>query len=363
MESTPAKATFDIQFPSGSHPYSGHSMRNNLLGIYEGDLQPMRPLAHDVPDMRVMILGADAQGYFKGIYYGDCSQRIPVASGDTAAMSAPASDPRIDVVYLKTDGTIGVETGVEATNPTIPVISASGDRIPVCAVYHRVGTQRIVNYADKDTYTGDSYIYQDLRPLYVLPVEESASLEAEQIRNSRNSMLNVMKLAQIENLARNRFIDGWCDELVDGTGIVPSTEISGDLVTTNDKKRFSRNYTYDTALQRIVRNVGQNVGADGKYVIVAGKAPFDWLATKADLVVITGSGDLINCEISRNSGDDWTDIPLTNEFYDGIYYYKSGRTTDVSGDYTPAGSGDYYLTFVVPSGANTTIEGYAVTLA
>lgn len=163
------KATFDTTYPTGDADFSSDNFRANNQALYAGDLLPGRVLAHDVPDTGVMVLGSDASSFSRQLYMGDTSQRMPIAaSGDLTGFNFAVTNPKIDVVYLDRSGDYFIAEGAEAATPVHPVLP-SGDVLPLVAVYHRAGGAKIVNYADKDSYSGDSYIYQDLRPLYFVP--------------------------------------------------------------------------------------------------------------------------------------------------------------------------------------------------
>jgi len=63
---------------------------------------------------------------------------VSYAGGNTGAFSAPASNPRIDlVVYSTTGSALATRTGTEAASPSEPT-PTSGD-IVLASVYHRVG--------------------------------------------------------------------------------------------------------------------------------------------------------------------------------------------------------------------------------
>lgn len=131
---------------------------------------PLQPRAHSPADNKIFVRGRDASSYYNPVYYGDANQRIAINSGDSSAFSTPASNPRIDVVYITPSGDIRIQQGSEAASPSIPSLSPSGDtRFPVCAVYNKPTQTKIVNFEDKDSNTGDGYIYRDLRPFLVQP--------------------------------------------------------------------------------------------------------------------------------------------------------------------------------------------------
>lgn len=162
---TNQRAYYDVAFPSSGDGYDISKNRNAFMGLGFMDFIPLQPRAHNVPDMKIMIRGRDASSYYNPVYYGDANQRIPFSSGDTASFSSPVSNPRIDIVYLTPSGDIKIQQGTEAASPTLPSLSPSGDsRTPVCAVYLRPGMTKIVAFENKNSSTGDGYIYQDLRP-------------------------------------------------------------------------------------------------------------------------------------------------------------------------------------------------------
>lgn len=261
----PSKQQFDSNHPSGDAAFSSARFRQNFQSLYAGDFLPFRPLAHDNPNMSIMVLGSDASGYQRGVYYGSNGQRIPLASGDTANLVKPSSNPRIDVVYITPSGDIRVEAGTEAASPSIPDISTSGDRLPVCAIYHRPTATKIVNFIDRASYTGDSYIMADLRPLYVIPRSDVATdTEAEVERNTKNIMLNRLRIQQDHALTVGQMFDGWTDDFQDSTGIATSTQISGDLLILGDRRRYSRNYAFQgTPNFNVIRSVSGSGGGGG----------------------------------------------------------------------------------------------------
>ncbi len=162
---TNARPYYDVTFPTSGDSFSISNTRNALQGLGFLDMIPLQPRAHSPGDLRIMVRGRDASSYYNPIYAGDADKHLFFSSGDSATMSAPSSNPRLDIVYLTASGDIRIVTGAEAATPTLPSLSPSGDtRIPICAIYHKVGEAKIVNFEDKDSNSGDGYIYQDLRP-------------------------------------------------------------------------------------------------------------------------------------------------------------------------------------------------------
>ena len=162
---TNARPYFDVTFPTSGDGFSISGMRNALTGLGFLDLIPLQPRAHNPADTKIMVRGRDASGFYNPIYANDANERVVFSSGDSPAIAAPSANPRIDIVYLTPSGDIRIVTGTEAVTPTLPSLAPSGDtRMPICAIYLKTTQTKIVNFEDKDSNTGDGYIYQDLRP-------------------------------------------------------------------------------------------------------------------------------------------------------------------------------------------------------
>ena len=65
---------------------------------------------------------------------------------DTAAMTAPTGNPRIDLVQITSAGEIEVKTGSEAGSPSAP--AADSDALGLAEIYHRVGEMSIKDTDD-----------------------------------------------------------------------------------------------------------------------------------------------------------------------------------------------------------------------
>ena len=162
-----ARAYYDVTFPNSGDSFlqATSAIKNAFQGLGFMDFIPLQPRAHNPANTSIMVRGRDASAYYNPVYAGDADAHIFFSSGDSPTMAAPSSNPRLDIVYLTPSGDLRIITGAEAATPTLPSLSPSGDnRIPICAVYHKVGETKIVNFEDKDSNTGDGYIYQDLRP-------------------------------------------------------------------------------------------------------------------------------------------------------------------------------------------------------
>lgn len=116
---------------------------------------------------------------------------ITYAGGNSPSMSAPATNPRYDlVVYDSVNTVIAVRTGTEAGSPTVPT-PTSGD-IPLCSIYHRTTTTKIM---DEDDST-NSYIASWYQPsMYKTGIVTSDSYpivtEVDQSQTTSNSTVAV----------------------------------------------------------------------------------------------------------------------------------------------------------------------------
>ncbi len=160
-----ARAGYDPSFPSSGDGFTLANFKNAFQALAFMDFLIGQPRAHTPADMKIMIRGRDASGYFRNVYWGNADQRTVLQSGDSPLMSAPAANPRYDIIYATPSGDYRIATGSEAATPNLPALSPSGDtRLPICAVFHKVGETKIVNFEDKDSNSGDGYIAHDLRP-------------------------------------------------------------------------------------------------------------------------------------------------------------------------------------------------------
>ncbi len=91
-----------------------------------------------------------------GLFYVSTSQ-TNFLGGSTSTFSAPAANPRIDVVTVDTGGSIGVTVGSENASPTAPTYPTNV--LFICEVYHRVGETKILDYDDGV----NGYISKDAR--------------------------------------------------------------------------------------------------------------------------------------------------------------------------------------------------------
>jgi len=124
---------------------------NRLASLLNDTIAKGAPRAQDTPDMTIYVPAF--QAYINGAL-------VSFPGGNSAAMVAPTANPRIDRVYLTDAGALAISTGAEDASPTAPALVAN--TVPICLVYHRVGSVHIDDADDGS----NSYIYRDDRPLF-----------------------------------------------------------------------------------------------------------------------------------------------------------------------------------------------------
>lgn len=115
--------------------------------------------AQDTPDMTLKI--EDGAFIIGGVI-------IKYAGGNSPTITAPSSNPRIDVITIDSAGTVAVTAGAEAGSPSAPTYPAG--KLPLAEIYLRVGATSIKDEDD----TTNGYVYKDVRPL-VLSQAQSAT--------------------------------------------------------------------------------------------------------------------------------------------------------------------------------------------
>lgn len=113
-----------------------------------GGMQILEVSQQDTPDLTLQVSAGN-------VWFG--SSLVEYAGGNSPSFTAPASNPRIDVLSLNSAGTLVRTAGSESASPAMPAVPAGN--IPIYSVYNRVG-QTSVKDADDST---NGYIYKDLR--------------------------------------------------------------------------------------------------------------------------------------------------------------------------------------------------------
>ncbi|MFA6635680.1 MAG: LamG-like jellyroll fold domain-containing protein [Candidatus Omnitrophota bacterium] len=230
-----AKAIFPAVGNESTKPVSGGSpvssdIRNALSALFQGDVSALRARAQDTADMTVNVASSSVENYFNQIHRN--GEPVVFEGGDSPGITAPAEYARIDILYLNSAGNLAWVSGDEDITPLAKWSGLPDEAIAVCTVYCRTTMTKIVNFEDKDANEDDGYIYQDVRPLYMIPKETDLSDSVDDFTikyvNSRlkladriegNIMIAFFKIASNESLSKFGMIDGIVDSFEDSSGI------------------------------------------------------------------------------------------------------------------------------------------------
>ncbi len=95
-----------------------------------------------------------------GVFY-IAGTRIIFAGGSTPAVTAPVSNPRIDVLSINSSGTLAWTTGTENASPVAPTYPSN--QLPICELYNVVGETALYDNANQTA--GQGYISNDVRTI------------------------------------------------------------------------------------------------------------------------------------------------------------------------------------------------------
>jgi hypothetical protein len=96
--------------------------------------------------------------------------RVIYAGGSTPAVTAPAANPRIDVLTIDSSGTLAWTTGAENASPVAPTYPAN--KVAVCELYNVVGETSL--YDNSNQQTNQGYVLNDVRPFLTYPFAPGA---------------------------------------------------------------------------------------------------------------------------------------------------------------------------------------------
>jgi len=121
--------------------------------------------------------------------------KVSYAGGNSGTITAPVSNPRIDLVTIDSSGTIGITTGTENASPTAPTYPAN--KVVLAEIYNVTGETIIYDNANQTM--GQGYI-TDVRPFVqsVDPTQSdlsSQSLQTLYTNNTGRAQLHVVTIA------------------------------------------------------------------------------------------------------------------------------------------------------------------------
>ena len=124
--------------------------------------------------LRINVNGGSVGDYFEQVYVSGA--RIVTDDQLSPLITNPTTNPRIDVLTVDSSGTYEWTQGAEAASPIIPVWAS--EKLPICAIYNRVGQSFIVDFDEKDNNPTEGYIYKDLRNILGTSTDEKTKVSS-----------------------------------------------------------------------------------------------------------------------------------------------------------------------------------------
>lgn len=112
--------------------------------------------------MTVAVEGTQSGDFYKNVYVSTQPLEVDIQSAPT--LTAPTTNPRIDILTINSSGTLTWVAGTEASTPSEPWSSLTQGAIPICTVYCKTTMTKVLDFEDKDTDANQGYIHSDLRP-------------------------------------------------------------------------------------------------------------------------------------------------------------------------------------------------------
>lgn len=239
---------------------TGRIEQHNDLRTEARKSSQFTPFQQEVPDLTLFINEGK-------VFFVNTLREF--AGGDSPSFTAPVTHPRIDLLVLKSDGTLERIAGEEAASPVAPTIPL--DKYPICQVYNRVG-QTSIKEEDDST---NGYIQKDLRAEvgYIKDVAQNSkvdTLNAQSVKKTGNQTIAGIKTfssipllpasnpTTANQATRKAFVEGAVDTALDSY----SNEIGSRALNA-----IYRNTTGKTmiVLISIQSWSGNAAGASGKF--------------------------------------------------------------------------------------------------
>jgi hypothetical protein len=126
--------------------------------------------------MTVAIEGSkQANGFYQQVYIQN-NQPLDLSAQAFPIITAPSSNPRLDIGYINSSGSLAWIQGAEAASPVPDWSSLAVGSLPLCLVYCRPTMTKVVDYEDKDSFPNDGYIYADVRPFLNVGIRDLLGL-------------------------------------------------------------------------------------------------------------------------------------------------------------------------------------------
>ena len=221
-----------------------------------GGIDLLSTSQQDTPDLTIQVSAGN-------VWFG--GTLVEFAGDDSPEFTAPAANPRIDVLSLSSAGALVRTEGTEAGSPTMPAVPAGN--IPICSVYNRVG-QTSVKDIDDST---NGYVLADLRPIVNRIYTEIVASDVLRHSNDTSKNTNSTSYVKLKEIAITNLSDFFgigAGETI--TSLRIKFTISGGGSTRNYYGRIYKNgvalgterYVYHTDVTEFSEDLGTFVKGD-----------------------------------------------------------------------------------------------------
>ncbi len=266
--------------------------------------------------------------------------RVSFAGGATPTVTAPVSNPRIDVLTIDSSGTLAWTVGTENASPSVPAYPAN--KIPLIELYNVVGETAL--YDNFNQQAGQGYINKDIRPFIQYPLNPTAlatnlvpdSAGGRDLGTSGTPWGNVYA----QNLFQNGV--GVAAAKFGGTGADGALSISSGTTTLNLSNAFltTKNYT-SISITGTGKLAFSNPNANGSIIILKSQGNVTLTSSSAPMIDASAmgapGGASVTSSSSRTSGNPGTaGITIFNKTNPGNGGNVSGNAGGAVSTFTPA---------------------------
>lgn len=124
--------------------------------------------------MSVAVEGTQPGAYYKNIYLG--MQPLETVIQSSPQITAPTTNPRIDILTIDSAGTLAWITGTQAATPVAPWSSLTAQKIPICTVYCKTTMSAVLDFEDRASNASQGYILSDVRPFLGMGISNLTNL-------------------------------------------------------------------------------------------------------------------------------------------------------------------------------------------
>lgn len=199
-----------------------------------------------------------------GTFYVGTTQ-VAFSGSPTGTFTAPAANPRIDLLCVGTSSAISIVAGSESASPVAPTYPT--DKVVLCEIYNRVGQTEVRD--NDNTSASQGYILKDARPFTtIMYINDANQIQDGVITSAKLTLAGTVPTGTVTPYAgpTGTTIAGWLE--CTGTAVSRTTyaALFGVIGTTYGVGNGSTTFNLPDLRSRIPLGVGAGVGPTGTAV-------------------------------------------------------------------------------------------------